>query len=314
MAEQRRGFTLPELLVVIAIVGMVSALTIPAVLAMARERAPQEAARLIHAAIASARDGARGIRFVPSASDPSVATAIQSMGDAPNYCDGRVATYPDDVYPASVTGGRPVLVLEAMPLEPAIVDPETGTWRTPPANPVYWFGNARVGDRIRIGGAGIWYTVVGPMAADDPEGFVNGTPITRSYPTGVFQAQYLLLTNGRDDDHDGYTDEADEVESWCRPAVANASYALARRPAPAGSAINLPAGTCVILDGLPGEIMFAPDGQVTSPQPGLDAREVRIPIADYATKTPALAISIGTRSGRVATIDLSDSSNSPAGP
>ena len=105
------GFTLVELLVVVFIVILVSAVTLPAVLPALSNRQVSEAARILQAALASARDAAihanapRGIRLIPDytlSTRPSgpvgkwpkiVASRIISIEPAPDVNEGAV-TFP----------------------------------------------------------------------------------------------------------------------------------------------------------------------------------------------------------------------------
>src|SRR6185437_2366337 len=82
--------------------------------------------------------------------------------------------------------------------------------------PTSWFWNVRLGDKVQLGGAGPWYTVVGPMIqgpnqnAGNPEMFANVGPpgsVSALNPTGSLPLDYLLLVDGRDDDADGWVDE-----------------------------------------------------------------------------------------------------------
>ena len=68
---QRRGFTLIELLVVMLIILLVSAVVLPTVIPAISHRQVSEAARILQAALAGARDAAinnnapAGIRLLP---------------------------------------------------------------------------------------------------------------------------------------------------------------------------------------------------------------------------------------------------------
>jgi len=242
--RRRNAFTLIELLVVITIILAVSVIALPTVLSGLRERAAGEAARLVQAALAGARDaaihgnGPRGIRLLPDPSlplqylasgqiDPSkalVSSKIVSLEPAPPYKEGFV-----DASPALPAGF-------SLPV-PALLVVEHA--RAPDGSPnvrTSWFWNLRVGDQIRLGQpqvithagsgtenimqptpSGNVYTVVGPMVvgpdAGNSELFVNfGNPGSAS----PFQAQvgnvalnldFLYLVNGKDDNGDGLTDE-----------------------------------------------------------------------------------------------------------
>src|SRR4051812_8784607 len=95
------GFTLIELLVVILIVLLVSAITLPTVIPALSNRQVSEAARILQAGLAGARDaairanGPRGIRLLP---DPSLGLSDATVGfnryipiePAPDITDGIV--------------------------------------------------------------------------------------------------------------------------------------------------------------------------------------------------------------------------------
>jgi prepilin-type N-terminal cleavage/methylation domain-containing protein len=123
-----------------------------------------------------------------------------------------------------------------------------------PNSPTSWFWNIRVGDKIRIGDSGRYYTVVGPMNITptrsdpqtdstgllrNPEMFVNvgppGTPSplarTWQYANGTTSQnpEFLFVVNGQDDNQDGYVDNGwngidedfiggpDNIEEWLPP-------------------------------------------------------------------------------------------------
>lgn len=106
------GFTLVELLVVVFIVILVSAVTLPAVLPALQNRQVTEAARILQAALAGARDAAihanapRGIRLIPdlTLSDVGtvggrlVASRILAIEPAPDVNEGLV-TFPNLINP-----------------------------------------------------------------------------------------------------------------------------------------------------------------------------------------------------------------------
>jgi hypothetical protein len=97
-----------------------------------------------------------------------------------------------------------------------------------PNSPTSWFWNVRVGDRLQIGASGPIYTIAGPDLTGrrpnpnlnglaNPERYVNWGPPTgfSSVPSnldlngdGFPDQEFLILLNGRDDDGDGYVDEA----------------------------------------------------------------------------------------------------------
>jgi prepilin-type N-terminal cleavage/methylation domain-containing protein len=108
-----RGFTLVELLVVILIILAVSAIALPTVIPAISHRQVSEAARLVQASLAGARDAAihsrapRGIRLLPDpalsginpatglldATRPHAANRIIPIETAPDYSEGRVEFY-----------------------------------------------------------------------------------------------------------------------------------------------------------------------------------------------------------------------------
>jgi len=86
--HEPRGFTLIELLVVITIIVLVSAAALPTILPALNHRQVSEAARILQAALAGARDAAiranepRGIRLLP---DP----ALTQPAFSATSCRGR---------------------------------------------------------------------------------------------------------------------------------------------------------------------------------------------------------------------------------
>jgi prepilin-type N-terminal cleavage/methylation domain-containing protein len=236
----RRAFTLVEILVVITIIGLVSILALPTVIASLSHRQVSEAARILQAAWAGARDAAirdnspSGIRLLvdPNFSgldsttgliDPSLplaANRIIPLAKPPAYSEGLVSCFPGAAYLATVTAGTEALVLEQSP----------GTWTQGvagwvylPNSPTSWFWNIRVGDRVQLNQTGRWYTVVGPLGVAANNGnselFANvglpGTdsPLSRTLtaPDGVtttkITPEFLLLVNGQDDNGNGWVDE-----------------------------------------------------------------------------------------------------------
>jgi hypothetical protein len=151
-------------------------------------------------------------------------------------------------------------------------------WSWQVNEPTSWPWNLRVGDTIRIGASGL-FTVVGPVALPNPEGFINyGDPgadsvlvrtdaapdSTADNPhTHTDLREYLFLVNGQDDNRNGYTDEPydglnptlKETEQW-RPltlgsGIRQARYTVHRRlaPMPGGQAIAFTSGCVVDLSG-----------------------------------------------------------------
>ena len=105
------GFTLIELLVVITIIVLVSAVALPVVLPAIAHRQVSEAARIVQASLAGARDSAlhsgapSGIRLLPDPAFPLVylangqldptqplaANRIIPIESAPEYTEGQVS-------------------------------------------------------------------------------------------------------------------------------------------------------------------------------------------------------------------------------
>jgi prepilin-type N-terminal cleavage/methylation domain-containing protein len=124
-------------------------------------------------------------------------------------------------YPySSSANGVGTTVGNVLMVEESVIDPTSGL----PNSPTSWFWNIRVGDKIQINNAGVWYTVVGPMAVTpfnggNTEMFVNvgppGTPsplqvgpfTPLSLQVGPFSAEFLFLVNGQDDNGNGWVDE-----------------------------------------------------------------------------------------------------------
>jgi prepilin-type N-terminal cleavage/methylation domain-containing protein len=241
----RRGFSLIELLVVIAIIGLLAVAGV-SLFGLLSHRQVGEGARLLQATLAGARDAAArnnvpsGIRLLPDPTfngiDPATGlldkrfplayNRIIPIGPAPNYSEGAISVFPNDVYPAAIqtvngVAGVPCLVIEQCPghwIQPVPAQPYI--WA--PNTPTSWFWNIRVGDKIQVGNTGNWYTVVGPTTilapAGNPELYVNvglpgtPTPLSRQITSPdlqimLVQPEFLLLTNGRDDNANGWIDE-----------------------------------------------------------------------------------------------------------
>ena len=83
------------------------------------------------------------------------------------------------------------------------------------SNPTSWFWNIRQGDKIRLNNSGPYYTIAGPMtigpvsSVSNTDRFVNfGLPAAVSFPRAANSYEVLVVTNGLDDDGDGFTDES----------------------------------------------------------------------------------------------------------
>jgi prepilin-type N-terminal cleavage/methylation domain-containing protein len=192
---ERRGFTLVELLVVIAIILFVGAATIGPALNALNGRQVGEAARILHAELAGARDRAimsnrpAGFRLLP---DPLLTVpAPGTVGQGSTTLaynrivpletgNGRATKVSQVVGTYSVgkvsikSGANPTLYYEgadpfngyAKMLHPSNLRLEEEAYAdvngTTPNEPCTWFWNVRIGDKVRIDGVGSLYTVVGP--------------------------------------------------------------------------------------------------------------------------------------------------------
>jgi hypothetical protein len=236
-----------------------------------------EAARILQAALAGARDaairanGVRGVRLLPdpvlnvlptfdsnlNIVTPGVLTysRIIPIEPAPDYNQGRVQivgdladtnyaskvfytlyssapgglsyVYPPGLNPPGQYTGK-VIRLEESAYH--VVQTLTNGRFTVPNQPTSWWWNVRVGDKVRVGDSGRYYTVVGPITKNpyntsppqNSELFVNNedaqgntVKIQRTYAyyqglnavqTVLANVEFLYLVNGQDDDGDGYVD------------------------------------------------------------------------------------------------------------
>ena len=224
-----RGFTLVEILVVLAIIALISAVALPTILPALNERRVSEAARELQAAIAGTRDAAiranapRGIRLLP---DPILSPVPYGSGDlgvltsnrfvtiepAPDYHEGLIVAIP------AATSG---LFLQ---VEQSLNSTISGV--RVPNEPTGWYFNIRQGDKIRFNDSGAYYTIAGPLFTGpfynpsasqtrflNTERYINLTnPDPSTYTSPPFAwapvgLDFLNLTNGVDDDHDGWVDE-----------------------------------------------------------------------------------------------------------
>jgi prepilin-type N-terminal cleavage/methylation domain-containing protein len=242
----QRGFTLVELLVVITIIILISAATLPVIVPAFNHRKVSEAARILQATLAGARDAAiranapRGIRLLPDPTfpgpNPLASNRMISIEPAPDYSEGRVTIFGHNL-PSVANNGR-ISITESVFTAP-IGDPNSF-----PENPTNWYWNIRQGDKIRFEDSGRYYTIAGPMRKGpvggvgptktagnvNPERYVNfdllaalgnttvfggdaggaiASPATTPDPftKGYTGGQILYLVNGQDDDGDGWVDE-----------------------------------------------------------------------------------------------------------
>ena len=204
------------------IILLVSAVTLPSIVSAISHRQASEAARILQAALVGARDSAihnnaiSGIRLLPDptlnginaagALDPTLPLAmnrIVPLDAAPDYDEGKISIIRDltgfspftnaPAYPyPSSTNSLTGQTISTLMVEECPVDTTTFLANEPTS----WFWNIRIGDKIRIGNAGQYYTVIGPMANPNPELFVNDGPAG----SATQLAQYLLE---RHNDRDG---------------------------------------------------------------------------------------------------------------
>jgi hypothetical protein len=153
---------------------------------------------------------------------PVAASRIIPIAQAPDYSEGTIrqwsgalpATVASLPYPGPGTPANPNPTYgqtSVLMVYEAILD-SGGSLQ----NPTSWFWNIRIGDKLRIGNAGRWYTVVGPMVITPAQGnselFVNvgpsGTQSPLADPNGSPGfPEFLLLVNGLDDNKNGWIDE-----------------------------------------------------------------------------------------------------------
>ncbi len=225
-----RGFTLTELLIVLAIVLLISAATLPVVLPAIQHRSASEAARLVQATLVSARDTAvranapKGVRLLPDPifngiTDTRLASnRLIFIEPGPDYSEGSI-----NVTPRHVAGNDdnsnffPINHLIHVDQQ-KLVD---NGGAIVPNSPTEWYWNIRQGEKIRLGEAGRFFTIVGPMAVgpvvsggtvvsvDNPERFINvGAPSATSVDiTNAYVRDTLYVLNNFDDNGDGFIDE-----------------------------------------------------------------------------------------------------------
>jgi prepilin-type N-terminal cleavage/methylation domain-containing protein len=283
----RRGFTLVEILVVLSIILLVATIAIPATWKALNGRQVTDAARIFTGALVGAKDSAikfnepRGIRLLPDPQLTIPAPGLPNAGSiqlvynkmlpiepAGDLNDGKVnvgpvpistttfpTPYPNILggvypYPSQYTltaGTVQVLMVEEAAYVGGYLVPAALTTPQPNA-PTNWWWNVRVGDKIKIGGTGRAYTIVGPCtvnpwtnAGQNPEMFVNAgppgsvSPISRMtyFVNGnpalpqPYNPEFLFLVNGDDDDLDGYVDEGWDGQNQNPPQPSGARPATA---------------------------------------------------------------------------------------
>ena len=333
----RRAFTLIELLIVIVIILGVSAVAIPAIVWSTSDWQLTASAQRIQSAIALARIAAmrdrqpRGFRLMPSDADPNALDKLVPLETPPRYSEG-LATMLSPLYPNGFDPGFPCLVLAQSLLNP------DGML----ASPTSWAYNVRLGDFLTIGGH--QYCVCGPMLNGNADGFVNwgpaGTdatwlpPVVITNPDGTkttIYPEYLLLTNGADDNQDGYIDNgwdgidndgdgiADnpgewEVETWRGSLLTSVPYSIVRRPVPSRDAItrlSVPvslADSTLYLNPISGfaDMMFGARGDVILQGPYAVPSTIALGNAKsvFMIKTPygeAKTITLWTQTGKIET-------------
>jgi len=310
-----RGFTLIELLVVVAIIGLVAAATLPTIIPAIAHRQVISAASLLQTALASTRDAAsradasQGLRFFRDqalTTRPAVLaySSWVPVAPGPEYAEGyvMVSVSTSTRAPASgtITGVTPI----------TIYGPSVNPTNANPLPPTTWYWNIRRGEKIRINNEGPLYTIVGPMntsgnnfvwdTATNPEGFINEGP-PGTMPSGPGGTEMLFLTDGQDDNGNGYVDELydgvdndgfngpDDLQEWEPETLGTLPasttffypYQIIRRPAvtPRTRVTSLPANVVIDATTLYGtnersrlpvdpsnlpyfDVMFAPNGQV----------------------------------------------------
>lgn len=195
---------------VISIILLVSVVALPTIVSGLGERTLVSSVQALQGSLIAARDGAvlsgepQGIRLMPSSTDATMFDRVVPLVIPPDYKAGLVSIYPAKVpYAAAVTGGLPCLVLEE---SPAHWEPSGSGWLFVLNEPTSWYGNLRLGDRIRIANSKP-YVVCGPRAVVSDDLTVNADPalLSQTYtaPDGKTTAtaapEYLMLCNGVED-------------------------------------------------------------------------------------------------------------------
>ena len=154
-----------------------------------------------------APDYSEGLVRVNAGGPPTPFYTITSPATANTYF-----IYPAAKSPRGVTTYYPAGTAAMLYLEQEVFD-QTVTASDVWNPPTSWYWNIRIGDKVRINGSGIYYTVVGPMQIPNPELFVNvgdpgvTPPLQRqSAHMTNYNPEFLFLVNGLDDNNDGYVD------------------------------------------------------------------------------------------------------------
>ncbi len=272
-------------------------------------------------------------------SQPLAANRILTLQPAPDYTSGRVSIikdlvvpfpnptnipfpiqpnglgggamyyYPYPVGPGTTASGATttasVLMVEECPI--TIQTTASGQQIAVPNEPTSWFWNVRVGDKIQIGGAGQYYTVIGPMTVgpgngvgvgvggagnvdllvnDGPAGQAPGlqrTYVANGQPVGTFNVEYLFLVDGIDNNLDGYVDNIwNGVDDNANGTVDDAGYEFVETETWQGGLANLPLIPTTQLTGFAAG--FQPTGALNLPYtiqrrpvPGSNGKEIALP-------------------------------------
>ncbi|ADV63391.1 hypothetical protein Isop_2825 [Isosphaera pallida ATCC 43644] len=227
-----QGFTLVELLVVVTIISITTVIAIAVVLPAINNRRVSEAARVLQAQLALARDEAvrtnsvRGVRLLPDttllptfiASNPNAPLAYDRMVNlqVPSvHNEGRITTDLRELGRAlPLLGGQSILTSSFRPyiLPPPgpllnqigarmiVIEkksryiPVAGGGRIAVPNPpVGWFGRVRLGDKLFIPATGRTYTIVGPLPNDHLSNNPEGLILARPAPFTNTNNPYEIL-------------------------------------------------------------------------------------------------------------------------